>query len=174
MTAARQKQKRHGGWLLSRLLPGLYACLCVGVLLALAPAGARAAVTERIVVDWYTGLAIGGYDPVAYFTDGKPQAGSGEFELQFAGAVWRFLNPGNRAAFAGRPDVYMPQFGGYDPTGVARGVAASGKANIWLIVGQRLFLFYDQAGLEKFAADPARVFAAAQRQWPSVLNTLSP
>ena len=53
-----------------------------------------------------------------------------------------------------RPDVYMPQFGGYDPVGVARGVAVAGNPDIWLISGGRLFLFYDRDRLETFAADP--------------------
>ncbi len=169
MTAARQKRK-HGH-------AAFRLWLCAGLLLLLAvlvPAASRGAVTERIVVDWYTGLAIGGYDPVAFFADHKPEAGRAEFELRHAGVVWRFSNLGNREAFAGDPEVYMPQFGGYDPTGVARGVAVAGKANVWRIVGERLYLFYDQSGLDKFAADPARALAEAHRQWPMVLQTLSP
>ena len=74
-----------------------------------------AATTERIVLDRRTGLAIHGYDPVAYFTDAVALAGRAELELSYGGVVWRFRNAGNRAAFAERPDVYMPQFGGYDP-----------------------------------------------------------
>ena len=61
------------------------------------------------------GLRIYGFDPVAYFTDGGPSAGPAEFEYRLAGATWRFRNEGNRAAFADHPEVYMPQFGGYDP-----------------------------------------------------------
>jgi len=135
---------------------------------------ARAALTERIVVDWYTGLAIGGYDPVAYFTDGKQMLGSAQLELSYDDVVWRFRNVGNRQAFAERPDVYMPQFGGYDPLGVGRGVAVAGKPNVWLIVRQRLFLFYDQGALQKFAADPDRLIAKAERKWSAVLGGLSP
>ena len=134
----------------------------------------RAATTERIVVDRHTGLAIGGYDPVAFFTDGRPKAGNPEFELRCGGAVWRFCNVGNRAAFAAQPEVYMPQFGGYDPVGVARGVAVAGNPDLWLISGERLFLFYDHVRLERFAADPERVIAAAGRKWPDVSRTLSP
>ena len=133
-----------------------------------------AAVTERIVVDWNSGLAIGGYDPVAYFTDGKQMLGSADFELRYGGAIWRFCNVGNRAAFSARPDVYMPQFGGYDPVGVARGVAVAGKPSVWSIAGERLFLFYDQSWLEKFTADPERLLAEAKRKWASVASTLSP
>ena len=104
-------------------------------------------------------MAIGGYDPVAYFTDGKPMAGSADLELRYGGVVWRFCNVGNRAAFAEQPDVYMPQYGGYDPVGVARGVAVAGNPDVWTIAGERLFLFYDGAQRERFLADPARFIA---------------
>jgi hypothetical protein len=134
----------------------------------------RAATTETIVVDWHTGLAIGGYDPVAFYTEGKPMPGSADFELHHGGAVWRFCNIGDREAFASHPEIYMPQFGGYDPVGVAHGVAVAGNPNDWLIVGGRLFLFYDRARLETFATDLERLSAAAERKWPDVLRTLSP
>ena len=74
------------------------------------------------MVDRYSGLAIDGYDPVAFYTEGKPVPGDDDIELVYGGAVWRFCNVGNREAFAARPEVYMPRFGGYDPVGVARGV----------------------------------------------------
>jgi hypothetical protein len=164
MTAARQKRKRYGVSLLAAVLLGPVAGL---------PA-TLAATTERIVVDWHTGLAIDGYDPVAFFTDGKALSGSVEFELSHEGAVWRFRNIGDREAFAGRPEVYMPQFGGYDPLGVARGVAVPGNPTVWLIAGQRLFLFYDRSRLEKFAADPDGLRAEAERKWPEVMRGLSP
>jgi len=166
MTAARQKQQQY----CARF--AVFACLA-SVLSAVAP-GTGAALTERIVVDWHTGLAIGGYDPVAFFTDAKPMAGSADVEFRYGGVIWRFCNVGNRAAFAERPDVYMPQYGGYDPLGVARGVAVASNPNVWIIVGERLFLFYDPARRETFAADSARFIAAAERKWPAVLRTLSP
>jgi len=162
MTAARRKRKQYCGW--------LAGC---AVLAAIALAS-RAAVTESMVADWHSGLAIGGYDPVAFFTDGKPRAGSADFELHYGGAVWRFCNPGNRDAFAARPDIYMPQYGGYDPLGVARGVAVAGNPNVWLIAGARLFLFYDHMRLEKFAANPDRMADSADRKWPDVRSTLTP
>jgi hypothetical protein len=109
--------------------------------LAGAPLAALAGgITERIVVDRFTGLAIDGYDPVAFYTDGKPIPGSPDFELPYGGAVWRFTNFGNRAAFAARPDVYMPRFGGYDPVGVAHGVAVAGRPDIWLMRRAALFV----------------------------------
>jgi hypothetical protein len=164
MTAARQKRKQYCAWILAG----------AGLALAIPSPIAVAATTEMIVADWHTGLAIGGYDPVAFFTDGKPREGSADFEFRYGGAVWRFCNIGNRDAFAERPDVYMPGFGGYDPTSVARGVATAGNPNVWLIAGQRLFLFYDQGRLEKFVADSDGLLAEAERNWPAVMHTLSP
>jgi hypothetical protein len=166
MTAARRKRKRQGTRLAATLV--IAATMCAFV------PPAFAGLTERIVVDWHSGLAIGGYDPVAFFTDGKPLLGSANLELRYGGVVWRFCNIGNRAAFAERPDVYMPQYGGYDPIGVARGVAVAGNPDVWTIVGEQLFLFYDAAQRDKFLSDSARFIATAKRKWPDVMDTLDP
>ena len=64
----------------------------------------------------------------------------------------------------------MPQYGGYDP----RGVAVAGNPNVWLIAGARLFLFYDRTRLQKFATDSDRVTGSADRKWPDVRRTLKP
>jgi hypothetical protein len=165
MTPARQKRKHRNYVALS---------FTIAAALSLFGAAARAGLTARVVVDWHTGLAIDGYDPVAFFTDGAPLPGASAFELRHAGAVWRFRNIGNRAAFAERPDIYMPQYGGYDPVAVARGVAVAGEPNVWIIVGQRLFLFYDPADRQKFTADPVHVIATADRKWPQVQRALGP
>jgi YHS domain-containing protein len=163
MTAARQQRKRHAAGAVA------LAIVCA---LAVATEGAYAT-TERIVVDRYTGLAIGGYDPVAFYTDRKPILGDSDLEYSYGGAVWRFANIGNREAFAARPDVYMPQFGGYDPLGVAHGVALAGSPLLWLIAGGRLFLFYDNKRLQAFTADQEHITGAADRKWPDVARTLS-
>jgi hypothetical protein len=173
MSAARQERKRYGA-----ALAVAAACIVAAPLpLAASPAAmpaAKAATAERLVVDWHSGLAIDGYDPVAYFSEGKPALGSADFELSFGGAIWRFRNIGNRSAFMARPDVYMPQFGGYDPLGMVHGVAVAGNPTVWRISGERLFLFYDRARLRAFNADPQRIIAAADRKWPRVRRTLSP
>jgi hypothetical protein len=165
MTAARQQRKP---WIIGSVWAGFAFGLLAGL-----PA-LRAATTERVVVDWHTGLAINGFDPVAYFTDATPVLGSDELEFRYAGAIWRFHNAGNRDAFAARPDVYMPQFGGYDPVSAARGVAVAGNPLVWLITGERLYLFYSHAARGTFDDDPERVLAAAGRKWPGLLETLTP
>ena len=132
-----------------------------------------AATTERVVVDRITGLAIGGVDPVAFFTKGQTTIGRPEVEASEAGVIWRFENIDNRAFFLAHPEIYGPQFGGYDPVDVARGVAYAGNPRFWLIVGQRLYLFGREESRDAFAADPAAVLREAQRRWPQLVETLA-
>ena len=153
------------------------ACALVGLALVLSfilTSLVSAATTERIVLDRRTGLAIHGYDPVAYFTDAVALAGRAELELSYGGVVWRFRNAGNRAAFAERPDIYMPQFGGYDPVGLAHTVATPGHPQLWLIADNRLFMFHNIEARYAFAADPRQAAALASAKWPVVLRTLVP
>lgn len=165
MTPARRERKQN------RLRRGGFA---VALALSAMTAPALAALTQRVVVDWHSGLAIDGYDPVAFFTDRKSELGSGSFEFRHAGAVWRFTSSGNRSAFTERPDVYMPKYGGYDPVGVARGVAVPGNPQLWAIVNERLFLFYDDAQRKKFMSNPPRYLATSEHRWPDVMSTLDP
>jgi hypothetical protein len=163
MTAQRQERnRRRPGTVFIALLSAAGAALA-----------AQAATTERLVADRTTGLAIGGFDPVAYFTDAQPLVGQADFEAAEAGAVWRFRNEGNRAVFVGHPDIYSPQFGGYDPTDVARGIAVAGDPRFWLIAGQRLFLFGRAESRAAFAADPARILREAKQRWPGLQETLA-
>ena len=156
----------------------MIALLAGLVLVSLATAGlsgsaARAATTERVVVNRFTGLAIEGYDPVAYFVDARPEVGLQDFEASQAGAVWRFRNEGNRASFVAHPEIYGPQFGGYDPIDVARGVTVAGNPRFWLISGQRLYLFSREESRDNFATDPARVLHDANARWPQLEQDLA-
>jgi hypothetical protein len=134
----------------------------------------HAATTERIVADRHTGLAISGFDPVAYFTDAVPRMGVEDHELPSNGVTWRFRNEGNMAAFVADPDIYAPQFGGYDPVGVARSVAAAGHPQLWLIHRKKLYLFQSAETRERFSADPDAVRALADEKWPDVERNLVP
>jgi hypothetical protein len=167
MTAPRQERN---GW-----RPGLAFIARLAGIAAMAglEIAAQAATTERVVVDRTTGLALGGFDPVAYFTDARPLAGQPGFEVSGAGAVWRFRNEGNRAVFLSHPEIYGPQFGGYDPTDAARGVAVAGNPRFWLILGQRLFLFGRSESRDTFAADPSGVMREAKARWPGLQETLA-
>jgi hypothetical protein len=165
MTAARQQRKspRILGFAL-----GLAVC---GVILA--PPPVNAAATDPIVLNAHTGLAISGFDPVAYFIDGKPKIGRAKLELRLDGVVWRFFNEGNRAAFADHPEVYAPRFGGYDPVAIARGVSVPGHPTFWAVTGERLYLFYSAEARTTFLADPGRILDAADRKWPIVTRSIA-
>lgn len=169
MTAARQQRKSPPAlspvfWL------ALGLAVCGGIFSA--PA-ILAAPSERIVVNDDTGLAISGFDPVAYFTDAKPKIGLPKHELRLDGAVWRFRNEGNRAAFAEHPEVYLPRFGGYDAVAIARGVSVPGHPLFWTITGERLYLFYSGEARAAFLAEPGLILERAMRKWPTVARTIA-
>jgi hypothetical protein len=166
MTAARRQRKLHF-W---SLMTGLICAYG----LAAAPGGAGPALAEPVLVDRNSGLAIGGFDPVAYFTDAQALPGKGEFEQEVAGNIWRFRNAGNRAAFMADPDVYRPRFGGYDPVGVARGVAVAGNPLLWIISDQRLYFFYTHETRSEFTTDRDFMISTADKEWTSVLRLIVP
>jgi hypothetical protein len=178
MTA--QRQERNGSRPGIHFRPGIaLITLLAGLLpaslgeLGCAGSIAQAATTERVVANRYSGLAIEGYDPVAYFVDARPMLGLPEFEAAEAGVVWRFRNEGNRASFVAHPEIYGPQFGGYDPVDLARGVTVAGNPRFWLISGERLYLFGREEHLDAFAADPERLLKQANSRWPALEQDLA-
>jgi YHS domain-containing protein len=148
----------------------------LGLLFAsLAFAPTRGAVTtELVVADRIAGIALYGFDPVAYFLDGKALAGSKAYELNFGGLSWRFRNEANRAAFAASPEAYVPRFGGYDPVALARGVPVPGHPTLFVAHDGRLFLFSSPENRKAFLARPELIAAAAWSAWPKVRSTLVP
>lgn len=161
MTGPRQERKLSGGTLAA-----------IGLLLGMAATGATAGTSEWVVTNRHTGVAIDGFDPVAYFADRAPRQGRAGLELQMDGATFRFANEGNRTAFRADPAVYAPRFGGYDPLGVGRGVASPGHPELWQVVGDRLYLFHSEEALSEFARDPEQSIAAAERHWPALRRSL--
>ncbi|WP_276326598.1 YHS domain-containing (seleno)protein [Bradyrhizobium valentinum] len=167
MTA--QRQERYAlrpGIALIALLASFFSLLSLDF-------AARAATTERVVVNRYSGLAIGGFDPVAYFTESMAIEGLPDFEARGAGAVWRFRNEGNRASFVAHPEIYGPQFGGYDPVDLGRGVTYAGNPRFWVVAGQRLYLFGREENRDAFAAEPARFLKEATARWPVLVQGLA-
>lgn len=134
---------------------------------------ARASTTERVVTNRFSGLAIEGFDPLAYFIDRRPEVGLPDFEVAQGGAVWRFRNEGNLASFVAHPEVYGPQFGGYDPVDVARGVTVAGNPLFWTVAGDRLYLFGHEDTRDAFTANPAPYLKEATLRWPSLEEQLA-
>lgn len=153
---------------LSRTFAPCIAALAAMCFAGAAPAVALPGLTERIVSDPSNGIALFGFDPVAYFTEGRAVPGKREHEAEWGGAAWRFASAANQAAFLSAPEVYAPRFGGYDPAAVAKGVAAPGHPLLYAIRGDRLYLFRSPAERDGFG-DPR----PAERAWPRVEANLA-
>ena len=115
-------------------------------------------------------LAVGGYDPVAYFTSGKPTEGRKAFEHRYRNATWRFSTAENLAAFKADPARYAPQYGGYCAWAAAQGYTAKGDPRAWKLVNGRLYLNYDASIQMKWEADIPGFIARADANWPAVLK----
>ena len=168
MTAPRQQRKPPIS-LRVLLQVSLGVALGCGIF---APWTSQAATDNQLAVNLDTGLAISGFDPVAYFTESKAEFGRPEVELNLDGVVWRFTNEGNRGAFSAHPEVYAPRFGGYDPVAIGSDRSVQGHPLIWVVVGQRLYLFYSEKSRAAFLADPGRIIDTAERKWPGVARML--
>lgn len=139
---------------------------------AAAPALAAAvpALAEDQVFTNFWGLALRGYDPVAYFLDGAPVEGSSEFETEWNGATWRFASAANRDRFAENPEAYAPQYGGYCAWAVSQGYTAPVSPDAWRIVDGKLYLNYDASVQKRWEADIPGFISKADQNWPSVIN----
>lgn len=131
------------------------------------------ALDERIVFDPYTGLSLGGYDPVAYFVSGAAVSGVPDYEVVYGDTYWHFATEGNAAAFRAAPAAYIPGFGGYALAAVGRGVAQPGNPTLFAIHRNRLYLFASEDERQTFLANPDAMIAAAAARWPDVLKVLA-
>ena len=116
------------------------------------------------------GVAVGGYDPVAYFTAGKPVKGDKAISANHNGAEYRFSSEANRAAFVAAPAKYAPQYGGYCAYAVALGSTAKGNPQNWSIVGGKLYLNLNDSVQSTWNKDKPGFISKANANWPKVLK----
>lgn len=116
------------------------------------------------------GLAIRGTDPVAYFTDGAPVAGSAEYSLDWRGAEWRFATADNLATFEADPERYAPAYGGYCAWAVSEGYIAATIPEAWTIHEDRLYLNANLRIRRRWERDIPGHIARAEANWPGVLG----
>lgn len=141
------------------------AAVCLVALSLAVPVSALSPVNRTT----FGGVAIDGWDPVAYFTDGKPVEGSKEFVHEWNGATWRFASAAHRDLFAQAPEKYAPQYGGYCAWAVSQGYTADIDPEAWRIEGGRLFLNYSLDVQKKWAADIPGNVAKGDANWPKLL-----
>ena len=135
-------------------------------------AGGAVAFAARAVARVYTGIlegvALGGYDAVAYHTQGAPVPGDASITLEHEGATWRFSSTANRDTFAADPVRYAPQYGGHCAWATAQGYLAHGDPEVWRIVDGRLFLNANQQVNRGWLRDLEAFIAQADANWPSL------
>jgi YHS domain-containing protein len=137
--------------------------------LAIAALATSAAVADGIVNVDKSGIAIQGYDPVAYFTEGAATPGSAAHMAEWEGAVWHFASVANRDAFLASPERYAPQYGGWCAYGATRGYAAeTDPVNAWTVRDGKLYLNWDASVKEEWSKDIAGNLAKSEANWPAI------
>jgi hypothetical protein len=117
------------------------------------------------------GLALKGFDAVAYFNQGKAIEGKKEFEHTWMDATWRFSTAENHDLFAKSPEKYAPQFGGYCAFGVTGGYLAPTDPTAWKVVEGKLYLNYDKDIQKKWSEDIPGNIKKANEKWPAASKT---
>lgn len=117
-----------------------------------------------------SGVAIQGYDPVAYFTDSKAVKGDEKFQSSYEGATYDFVSAEHKAAFDADPRKYVPQFGGFCAYGVSQGHESPIDPNAFQIVNGQLLLQYNVAVRDKFNQDQDGNLKKAAANWPAVAD----
>jgi YHS domain-containing protein len=127
-----------------------------------------AGVANGGTVNTQDGVAIKGYDPVAYFTRHKPVPGDAKFQAMFEGATYRFASAADRALFLKHPAHYVPQYDGFCAYGAADGHKADIDPTAFTIVNDRLYLNYSKDVQKRWTADIPGYLAKADKDWPTV------
>jgi YHS domain-containing protein len=127
---------------------------------------------ETMMVSRVSGLALAGYDAVAYHVSGAALPGLDEFETVWRGTSWRFSSQANLAAFIADPESFMPLFEGLDPVGLARRRIVEADPYLFVIHRGRLVLFRSDQSRERFLDDP-RLARDASQNWPDISRQLS-
>ena len=148
------------------------SCLfAAAVTIALLSAGTAAAEERSPVNTGYFGnVAILGYDPVAYFTDGHAVQGLPEIKQSWLGATWYFASTQHRDAFAADPISYAPQYGGFCAGSMSVGLITDNiDPEAWRIIDGKLYLFGGNGGMEQdFDPAASKIIADAEAHWPEM------
>ena len=115
-------------------------------------------------------LAVNGYDPVAYFTDGVPVPGRPALEHEVGGAVYRFASEENRRRFMSDPQRFTPAYGGFCAYGVRAGRKLPADPMAWRIVDGRLFLLLNPGTKTIWELNLGENIVSADAIWPKILT----
>lgn len=113
-------------------------------------------------------VALDGYDPVAYFTQGQPVQGSERFSANHNGVTYYFSNADDRLTFLSQPNKYAPQYGGFCAFGTAHGLKLSGDPKLWDIVDGKLYVTHNAAAMRAWQQDKPRYISRADEIWARI------
>ena len=114
------------------------------------------------------GVAIRGYDPVAYFTEGQAVKGSRAYAYNWNEASWHFSKSEHRDLFAADPERYAPQFGGHCANGLSKGKLVAADPEEWTIVDGKLYMNYNRPARDDWRAHKAVMIERAESNWAGV------
>ena len=117
-----------------------------------------------------TGVAIQGYDPVAFFTDSKPVKGDQKILIKHDGAIYFFASKEHKDLFKANPAKYTPEFGGYCAYGVSRNKLVEIDVDAFQIVDGKLLLQYSKGVRDDFNKDTKGNLAKADANWVGLLD----
>lgn len=116
------------------------------------------------------GIAIRGADPVAYFTQSAPVAGSAEHALMWNGTTWHFANTENLELFMANPEAYAPQYGGYCAFAMASGYIATSVPEAWTVHEGKLYMNFSTGVRRRWARDIPGNIVLGDGNWPTALG----
>ncbi|MEL7229710.1 MAG: YHS domain-containing (seleno)protein [Pseudomonadota bacterium] len=131
------------------------------------PSGLSAA-NQKIFTGSTPGVAINGYDTVAYHTQGKPVQGKAEHAYRWGGFVWHFASAENVEKFSANPAKYAPQYGGYCAYAAAKGYVAKTEPDAFSLVNGKLYLNYDLNVKKLWDGNKTAFIQDADKKWPEV------
>jgi YHS domain-containing protein len=140
---------------------------------AAAPFASTAVAGGLVNVAGASGIAVGGYDTVAFFTDGKPTAGDPSITSTHRKATYLFASKAHKAQFDADPEKYVPQFGGFCAYGAALGALFPVDISTWQVRDGKLYLNLNPEILKVFDKNPAGFIAKAEKNWPGLVKKYS-
>ena len=114
------------------------------------------------------GVAIGGYDPVAFFTESKPVKGAANYNLEWKNATWHFATQANLDSFTKAPEKYAPQYGGYCAYGTAEGHKAPTEIDTWTVLDGKLYFNYNKKVKALWDKDRSKYIEQANVNWEKI------
>ncbi len=117
----------------------------------------------------HNGIAIRGYDTVAYFTQGQAVEGSADITTEWQGATWQFSSEEHKDLFVATPEKYAPQYGGYCAYGIANDYVVKIEPEQWSIIDDKLYLNYDARIQKAWSKNIAGYIKTADRKFEKLL-----